>query len=161
MMNRTANLESMEVGIRGSTEDETGTPTKCKSWRFVGLVSLFVLAAVGIAVGVGVGVTRNKESQGQQTGATTTSQGQQTSPSTAFVFESTVQSKQYKYLTYDQIVQRLKSLQATYPTLAEVFTAQDRFTLPSAGSCTIDGISQPCKVGKPSHPPNFRYYSAL
>jgi hypothetical protein len=153
MMNRTANLEAMEVGINGSTEDGVGNPKpiiKCASWRVIGLVSVLISAAVGIGVGVGVGMTRNKE----QT-AITTSQGQQTRPSSAFGFDSTVQSKQYKYLTYDQIVQRIKSLQAAYPALAEVFTAQDRFSLPSAGSCIIDGINQPCKVGKPCHPSNF------
>jgi hypothetical protein len=156
MMNRTQNLESMEVGIRESTEDGVGSPKpkpKWASWRMIGLVSLLVLAAVGIAVGVGAGVTRNKE----QTGSTTTSQGQQTSPSSAFVFDSTVQSRRYTYLTYDQIVQRLKSLQAKYPTLAEVFNAQDRFSLPSAGSCTIDKISQPCKVEMPC----YRHYSTV
>ncbi len=142
-MDQTKNIESLEVGIRGSTEDGQRPISKCSSWRKIGLVSL-ILAAVGIAVGVGVGVSLSK---GQAAGSTTNSQGQQTTPSAAFVFESKVQSKQYKYLTYDQIVQRLKSLQATYPTLAEVFTAQDRFSLPSAGTCTIDGISQPCKVG--------------
>ena len=129
----------MDVPMRGANESGSG-PRKWTqiSWRIVGLVAFIIVSA--IAVGLGVGLGSKPSTSGGNTG------GQTTIDSTAFSFASTMSSRQYKYLSYGDIVQRLRSLQATYPNLVEVYTTQDRYALPSAGYCVIDGYSQPCKV---------------
>lgn len=50
------------------------------------------------------------------------------------------------YLSYGDIVARLYRLQAAAPHLVSVWTAQDRFGLPSPGACAdADGRNEPCR----------------
>ena len=130
---RMQTFEPLEVGRQIDLDDSAA---RKRLSRRICAIAVFV-ALCALAVGLAVGLSHAAQSS-SATGQTTSS--------TAFKFASTMQSRTYKYLSYDQIVQRLRSIQATYPNLAEVFTAQDRYSLPSAGSCVIDGFSQPCKA---------------
>jgi hypothetical protein len=132
--------ESLEVGVKGSDAPDGAAQRRKLLSRRLCAVAAFV-SVCAIAVGLGVGL-RNAA----QASTSPSSASGQATASSAFNMASTMKSRTYKYLSYDQIVQRLRSLQATYPNLAEVFTAQDRYSLPSAGNCVIEGISQPCKA---------------
>jgi hypothetical protein len=123
----------------GST---TSAPPKsqvtCNKKFLIGLTAL-ISVLTGLGIGLGVGFS----TKGSYENSTSVSTNRDY---TGFDFKSTVKSRKYVYLTYDQIVQRLKSMAAAYPDLVEIYTTQERFSLPSAGSCTIDGARQDCKV---------------
>ena len=53
----------------------------------------------------------------------------------------------YTYLSYQDIVHRLEYLSRTYPHICRVYTAQDKYSLPSAGKCEPGegDESKPCK----------------
>jgi hypothetical protein len=54
---------------------------------------------------------------------------------------------EFKYRTYGAIVKVFEDLQTKQPGLVDIYSAQERYGLPSAGSCTdADGKSTPCQV---------------
>ena len=129
-------VEAIQIGMISDREHENSLGTRRRPYCSCRIVAAIVFSVLSvIAIGLGAGLSRKFSNTGPET-----------TESAAFSFGSTVQSRQYTYLSYDQIVQRLFSLQATYPNLVEIYTAQDRYSLPSAGYCMIDGYTQPCKV---------------
>ncbi|CAM9916764.1 unnamed protein product [Scytosiphon promiscuus] len=52
---------------------------------------------------------------------------------------SDLPGNQFETLSYKSIVDRLHDLAANYPHLAQVYSAQDRYELPSPGRCSRDG----------------------
>ena len=55
----------------------------------------------------------------------------------------------YRYLGYAALIQRMKALAAMYPSLVRLRTAQERYNLPTAGTCSEDtrGIEKAaCRV---------------
>ncbi|CAN0079464.1 unnamed protein product [Ascophyllum nodosum] len=60
-------------------------------------------------------------------------------PLAAFGDASSLPSDQFETLSYGRIVLEAKALAKDYPHLAQVYSAQDRYNLPSPGPCSKDG----------------------
>ena len=59
-----------------------------------------------------------------------------------FLLSTVCNGRHYELKKYDDVVQELHALAKAYPDMVEVFTAQDRYGLPSPGFC---GKLTPCK----------------
>ena len=56
-------------------------------------------------------------------------------------------STKYTYLSYVDIVKRLNELSEKYPDICKVYTAQEKYNLPTAGVCA-EGSAPPIDSNK-------------
>lgn len=132
-----------------SFADEEGAPREhIHGGRICGLTrtkcALILGAVIGITVGITMaavlkpsGASLGSDEKAKADGASNNPNGE------SYYTES---GNSFGYLSYGDIVLRLRQLQEQYPKLLEVYTTQQRFNLRSAGECEVAGQKQPCYV---------------